>query len=74
VLSSIVLFGLLLLPLGLLLSTLLLILISSMASDEFKMKVAILNAFVLLIIVLIIFVYFLKFQIPVLPAFLGGRT
>ncbi|OGQ08573.1 MAG: hypothetical protein A2026_12105 [Deltaproteobacteria bacterium RBG_19FT_COMBO_46_12] len=74
VLSSIVLFGLLLLPLGLLLSTLLLILISSMASDEFKMKVAILNAFVLLIVVLIIFVYFLQFQIPVLPAFLGGRT
>jgi len=74
VLSSIVLFGLLLLPLGLPLSTFLLILISSMASDEFKMKVAILNAFVLLIVVLIIFVYFLQFQIPVLPAFLGGRT
>ena len=74
VLSSIVLFGLLLLPLGLPLSTFLLILISSMGSDEFKMKVAILNAFVLLIVVLIIFVYFLQFQIPVLPAFLGGRT
>ncbi len=74
VLSSIILFGFMLLPLGLLLSTLLLILISSIASDEFKMKVALLNAFVLLIVVLIIFVYFLQFQIPVLPAFLGGRT
>jgi len=74
VLSSVVLFGLLLLPFGLILSTILLILISSMASEEFKMRVAILNALVLLIIVLIIFVYFLQFQIPVLPAFLSGRT
>lgn len=74
VLSSIVLFGLLLLPLGLLFSTLLLVLISSMASDEFKIKVAILNALILLIVVLVIFVYFLQFQIPVLPTFLGSRT
>lgn len=74
VISSIVLFGLLLRPLGLLLSTLILVLISSMASYEFKMKAAILNAFVLLIIVLIIFVYFLKFQIPIWPSFLAGRT
>jgi uncharacterized membrane protein YfcA len=74
VLSSVILFGLLLRPLGLLLSTLILVLISSMASFEFKMKVAILNAFILLIIVLIIFVYFLKFQIPVWPSFLTGRT
>jgi len=74
VLSSIVLFGLLLLPLGLLFSTLLLVFISSMASDEFKIKVAILNAFVLLIIVLVIFIYLLQFQIPVFPAFLGSRA
>ena len=74
VLFSIVLFGLLLRPLGLLLSTLILVLLSSMASYEFKMKAAILNAFVLLIIVLIIFVYFLKFQIPVWPSLLAGRT
>jgi len=74
VLSSIVLFGLLLHPLGLLLSTILLVIVSSMASFEFKMKEAILNAFVLLAIVLIIFVYLLKFQIPVWPSFMAGRT
>jgi len=73
VLSSVVLFGLLLRPLGLIFSTVILIIVSSMASDEFKKKEAILNAFVLLAIVLIIFVYFLKFQIPVWPSFLTGR-
>jgi uncharacterized membrane protein YfcA len=70
VLSSVVLFGLLLRPLGLVLSTVILIIVSSMASDEFKKKEAILNAFVLLAIVLIVFVYFLQFQIPVWPSFL----
>jgi hypothetical protein len=44
-----------------------------MASDEFKKKEAILNALVLLAIVLIIFVYLLKFQIPVWPSLLAGR-
>jgi len=73
VLSSVVLFGLLLRPLGLVLSTMILIIVSSLASDEFKKKEAILNAFVLLAIVLIVFVYFLKFQIPVWPSFLTGR-
>ncbi len=74
VLSSIFLFGLLLHPLGIILSTFLLITISSMASDEFNMKIAIFDAFVLILLILIIFVYFLQFQIPVLPAFLRGRS
>jgi hypothetical protein len=74
VLSSVVLFGLFLRPLGLLLSTVLLVIVSSMASFEFKMKEAILNALVLLAIVLIIFIYLLKFQIPVWPSFMAGRT
>jgi len=74
VLSSVVLFGLLLRPLGLLLSTVLLVIVSSKASFEFKLKEAILNALVLLAIVLIIFIYLLKFQIPVWPSFLAGRT
>jgi uncharacterized membrane protein YfcA len=73
VLSSVVLFGLLLRPLGLIFSTVILIMISSMASDEFKKKEAILNAFVLLAVILIVFIYFLKFQIPVWPSFLTGR-
>jgi hypothetical protein len=38
------------------------------------MKQSILTAFVLLAIVLIIFVFFLRFQIPVWPSFLAGRT
>lgn len=74
VLSSVVLFGLLLRSLGLLLATIILVIVSSMASYEFKMREAILNAFVLLIIVLIIFVYSLKFQIPVWPSFIIGKT
>ncbi|NWG03086.1 MAG: tripartite tricarboxylate transporter TctB family protein [Syntrophaceae bacterium] len=74
VLSSVILFGLVLRPLGLVFSTVILIIVSSMASDEFRKKEAILNAFVLLAIVLIIFVYLLKFQIPVWPSFLAGRT
>lgn len=74
VFCSVILFGLLLLPLGLLLSTFILVLVSSMASYDFKVRQSILTAFVLLAIVLIIFVFFLKFQIPVWPSFLAGRT
>ena len=73
VISSIALFGLALQPLGLVFSTLMLVLVASTASDEFKKKEAVLNAFVLLAIVLIVFVYLLDFQIPVLPAFVAGR-
>ncbi len=73
VLSSIILFGLLLQPLGMILSTFFLIIISSMGSDEFNIKIALLNALFLVLAILIIFVYFLQFQIPVLPSFLRGR-
>lgn len=73
VISSVTLFGLALQPLGLVFSTLMLVLVASTASDEFKKKEAIPSAFVLLAIVLIVFVYLLDFQIPVLPAFVAGR-
>ena len=73
VLLSVVLFSRLLVPLGLLLSTFLLVVLSSMASHEFRWKEALLNAAVLVAIVLLVFVYFLEFQIPVLPALLAGR-
>ncbi len=73
VLSSIVLFGLLLYPLGMVLSSFILVVISSMGSDEFNMKIALLNALFLILGILIIFVYFLQFQIPILPSFLRGR-
>jgi hypothetical protein len=74
VLSSVVIFSLLLRPLGLLGSTVLLVLLSSMGSHEFRLKEALLNGVALLLIVLVVFVYFLEFQVPVWPAFLVGRT
>jgi hypothetical protein len=73
VLSSVVLFGLLLRPLGLLVSTTLLVVISSMASHEFRWKEALLNAAVLIVVVLLVFVYCLDFQVPIWPSFLAGR-
>ena len=74
VLSSVVIFSLLLRPLGLLGSTVLLVLLSSMGSHEFRLKEALLNGVALVLIVLVVFVYFLEFQVPVWPAFLAGRT
>jgi hypothetical protein len=73
VLSSVVIFSLLLRPLGLLGSTVALVLLSSVASHEFKLKEALLNGVALVLIVLIVFVYFLEFQVPVWPAVLVGR-
>jgi hypothetical protein len=74
VLSSVVLFGLFLERLGLLPCTVLLIIGSSMASDEFRMREAILSAGVLIIVVLLVFVFFLKFQIPLWPSFSVARA
>ena len=74
VLSSVVLFGLLLRPLGLLVSTTLLVVVSSMASHEFRWKEALLNAAVLIVVVLLVFVYCLDFQVSIWPAFLAGRA
>jgi hypothetical protein len=73
VLSSIVLFGLLLQPLGLLLCTILLVMGSSMGSREFRAREALLNALVLLGAVLVIFVWFLNYQIPVWPQWLSAK-
>jgi hypothetical protein len=74
VLSSVVLFGLLLRPLGLPLSATVLVVLSSRASHEFRWKEALLNAAVLIFIVLVVFVYFLEFQVPVWPSFPAGRA
>jgi hypothetical protein len=73
VLASIVVFGLLLRPLGLLLCTLLLVMGSSMASREFRPREALVNALVLLGAVLVIFVWFLNYQIPVWPQLLSAQ-
>ncbi|MCU0596154.1 MAG: tripartite tricarboxylate transporter TctB family protein [Desulfobacterota bacterium] len=73
VLSSVVVFSLVLRPLGLLLSTVMLVVIASMASHEFRWKESLLNAAVLVVIVVTVFVFFLDSQLPVWPAFLIGR-
>jgi hypothetical protein len=74
VLSAVVLFGLLLRPLGLLVSTTLLVVVSSLASHEFRWKEALLNAAVLIVVVIVVFVYCLDFQVPVWPAFMAVRA
>jgi len=72
ILGSVVLFGLLLKPLGMVLSVLVLVLVSSMASHEFSWKGAILNAIILVLISLGAFVYGINLQMPVWPAFLAS--
>jgi hypothetical protein len=74
VLLGIVLFGASLLTLGLVFSTVALVILSSLASHEFKLKEAVINSIVLLIISLALFVYFLQIQAPAWPVFLVGRT
>jgi len=72
ILGSVVLFGLLLKPLGIVLSVFVLVVVSSMASHEFSWKGAILNAIVLVLISLGAFVYGINLQMPVWPAFITG--
>jgi hypothetical protein len=72
VLVSVFLFSQTLKPFGLLLSTALLVVMVSRASHEFRWREALANAAALVFIVLVVFVYFLKFQIPVWPAFMAG--
>jgi hypothetical protein len=74
VLSSVVFFGLLLRPLGLIGATLVLVIVCSRASHEFRWKEALLNATVLVIVVLVVFVYFLDFQVPVWPSLLAPHA
>ena len=54
------------------LSVLVLVLVSSMASHEFSWKGAILNAIILVLISLGAFVYGINLQMPVWPAFITG--
>ncbi|SPS01695.1 tripartite tricarboxylate transporter TctB family protein [Cupriavidus taiwanensis] len=68
ILGSVVLFGLVLKPLGMVLSVLALVLVSSMASHEFTWKGAILNAAILVLISTVAFVYGINLQMPVWPA------
>ena len=73
VLGSVLLFGMTVVPLGLVLATILLVVASSVASHEFRWKEATIASVVLAAFVVAVFGYGLKLQLPILPAFLGGN-
>lgn len=70
VLGSVVVFGLLLKPLGLVLSLFLLVVISSYASHEFALKPTLINALALIFICLVVFVWILNLRLPLWPEFI----
>lgn len=70
ILGSVVLFGMLLVPLGLVGSLVVLVFVSSMASHEFGWRGALLNALLLLAVCAGAFVYGLGLQLPMWPAFM----
>jgi hypothetical protein len=70
VLGAVVAFGLLLRPAGLLVSLTALVVISSLGSDEFRLRDALLLTVGLAVLVLIVFIYGLSMTVPVLPMFL----
>jgi len=72
VLASVVVFGLAVVPLGLVVATILLIVVSSTASHEFRWKEASIASVLLAVFVVIAFGYGLKLQLPILPPFLGN--
>ncbi len=71
IIGSVVLFGLLLRPLGLYVSLFLLVVISSIASYEFSWKVAVVNAIFLVVFCWLAFIKGLGLIFPLWPSFLG---
>jgi Tripartite tricarboxylate transporter TctB family len=71
VLGAVVAFGLLLRPGGLLVALAALVFISSLGSDEFRLRDVLLVTIGLAVLVLIVFIYALGMTVPVLPAFLS---
>lgn len=69
--GSIAAFALLLRPAGLVFSIFAIILISSLASRDLRFKEALISAIVLCIASIAVFVYTLRLQIPVWPAFIA---
>jgi hypothetical protein len=69
--GSIAAFALLLRPAGLVISIVAIILISSLASRDLRFKEALISAMVLCIASVAVFVYTLRLQIPVWPAFIA---
>ena len=71
ILGSIVLFGVLFRPLGLIPCLFILVAISSYASHEFSWAATLLNAAALIVICLVVFVWGLKLQFQLWPSFIG---
>jgi len=71
IVAAIAVFGVMLEPIGLVLTVPVLIFISSLAGDEFHWKGVLINAVVLTIGSWAIFIWGLKLTIPLWPAFLG---
>ena len=71
IVGAIVLFALVLRPLGLILAIFLLVMISSQASHEHNWKVSVANAVFLTLLCWLSFVKGLKLVFPIWPAFLG---
>jgi Tripartite tricarboxylate transporter TctB family len=71
IVGVIVAFGLALPRLGMIISLPLLVIVASMAGDEFKWREAALNAAILTLMSWVIFIKGLKLTIPVWPVFLG---
>lgn len=70
ILGSVVAFGLLLRPAGMVVALAVLIIVSSFASNEFKWREVIPLTVGLTVLVLVVFIYGLSMTIPVLPAFM----
>ena len=68
-LGSVVLFGFIVIKLGLALSTLILIVLSSSASREFRPLESVVSGVVLAILCISVFVLALKLQLPIWPTF-----
>jgi hypothetical protein len=72
VLVPVALFGVLLPYLGLVVSLLMLVLLSSLASHEFSWRSAVASAAFLLVFSLFVFVYMLQLQFSLWPSFISG--
>jgi hypothetical protein len=71
IIGAVVLFGVLLKPLGLIISLLVLVAVSSYASHEFSWRGMLINAVVLTVLCVVVFVWLLKLRFPLWPYFIG---
>ncbi|KRC70227.1 Tripartite tricarboxylate transporter TctB family protein [compost metagenome] len=71
VVGSVVLYGFILKPLGIYISVFILVVVSSLASHEFSLKVAVANAIFLVVFSYLAFVKGLGLIFPLWPSFLG---